>query len=253
MTVSEKSIFFVSDLHLGIPTYEKSRERETHFIRWIDQIENEMQALYIMGDLFDFWFEHKSVVPRGYIRLLARLAALRENGIPVFFFVGNHDLWMRDYFEKELDIPVYRKERIEILGGKKFYLAHGDGLGKGDVGYKFLKKIFTNPFFQALFRLLPADFAIGLANYWSRKSRFAQGEQAAPFKGAENERLVQFANQVLEDEKIDFFIFGHRHLPLNLELKNESKYFNLGDWLHHYSYAKFDGQDVQIHYFKPST
>lgn len=245
-----KKTYFASDFHLGASAKETSSVRERRIVRWLEMIKKDAAAIYLVGDVFDFWFEYKTVVPKGYIRLLGKLAELRDIGIPIYFFTGNHDMWMFDYFEKELDIPTYRAPIVREINGKTFFIGHGDGLGPGDTGYKFLKKIFNHPFNKWLFARLHPNFGIGLADYWSNRSRDSQPEENY-FLGEENEWLIAYANRKLETINADFFVFGHRHLPIDYTLKNgKSRYINMGDWLNHYSYAVFDGNDMQVQFFE---
>ncbi len=243
-------IFFASDFHLGIDARLTSTERERQIVRWLDQIKTEAAEIYLVGDVFDFWFEYATVVPKGYVRLLGKLAELRDAGIPIYFFIGNHDMWMFRYFEEELGIPIYRKPIVRELLGKTFFIGHGDGLGPGDHGYKFLKKVFANRFCQWLFARLHPNFGIGLANFWSGRSRHAnRGEEK--YLGDDKEWLLLYANRKLDEQPADFYIFGHRHLPLDCTLKNgHSRYINLGEWMHFNSYAVFDGKDLEIKFFE---
>lgn len=249
----QKKTYFASDFHLGITGKLSSRERERQIVRWLDRIEADAEAIYLVGDVFDFWFEYRTVVPRGYTRLLGKLAALRDRGIPIFFFTGNHDMWVFDYFEKELGIPTYREPIRREIHGKQFLIGHGDGLGPGDHGYKFLKKVFANPLCQWLFARLHPNFGFFLAQYWSGKSRDANpGEEV--FLGEEREWLLQYANEQLDKQDIDYFIFGHRHLPIDHMLKNNrSRYINLGEWLNYNSYAVFDGEELTLEFFEQPT
>lgn len=243
-------VYFVSDFHLGIDAHLSSRDREKKIVKWLLSIRDDARAVFLLGDLFDFWFEYKRVVPKGYVRLLGTLADMQDQGILVEVFTGNHDMWMFDYFEKELGIPVHNKPIIREISGKIFYLGHGDGLGPGDHGYKMIKRIFRSPLCQWLFARVHPNFGIGLANFWSSKSRNRQTSQEK-FSGKENEWLYQFCNEELKTESIDYFIFGHRHLPIDLLLDNNiSRYINLGDWIHHYSYACFDGQSLELLFFE---
>lgn len=206
--------------------------------------------LFLVGDMFDFWFEYKDVVPKGFVRILGKLAELTDNGIPVYFFIGNHDMWMRGYFEKELHIPVYDKPMVYEWNGKKFYIGHGDGLGPGDHGYKFLKKIFRNPVCQTLFGSLHPWLGIGIANYFSRKSRAKTGNDDAIWLGNENEWLVIYCNEILQKQHYDYFLFGHRHYPIDVPLAGgKSHYINLGDWITNFTYAVFDGDTVILKRF----
>lgn len=245
-----KKVFFASDFHLGNASEKVNADREKTIIRWLDSIQAEAEAIYLVGDLFDFWFEYKSVVPRGYVRLLGKLAELRDQDIPIYFFTGNHDMWMFDYFEKELGIPVYKKPIEREILGKQFYIGHGDGLGPGDHGYKFIKKVFANPICQWLFARLHPNFGFGLARFWSGKSREANPELEA-WRGEENEWLLTYANEQLGRIQPDFFVFGHRHLPIDYKLKNgTSRYINLGEWMNFNSYAEFDGESMTLKFFE---
>jgi UDP-2,3-diacylglucosamine hydrolase len=243
-------VYFVSDFHLGVDARLTSREREKKIVKFLQSIRDDAHTVFLLGDLFDFWFEYKRVVPKGFVRLLGTLAELKDRGIVVEVFTGNHDMWMFDYFEKELGIPVHKQPIKKEFSGKTFYLGHGDGLGPGDHGYKMIKRIFRSPVCQWLFARLHPNFGIGLANFWSSQSRNQQTGQKH-FLGKENEWLYQFCNEELLKEKVDYFIFGHRHLPIDLLLDNNiSRYINLGDWIHHYSYACFDGQSLQLLFFE---
>jgi len=243
---SSKKIFFLSDFHLGAPDHATSLEREKKIVRFLQSIQPEAERIFIVGDLFDFWFEYRKVVPKGYVRILGQLAALTDAGIPVEFFVGNHDMWMKDYFSKELNIPVYFEHRKYEFNGKKFIIGHGDGLGPGDHGYKFIKKIFRNKTCQFLFGLLPPAIGIGLADYFSRKSRAKTGTSDEVFENEEKEWLVQFCKSALKKEPVDYFIFGHRHLPLDITLNEKSRYINLGDWIKYDSYGVWDGNEMKL-------
>lgn len=245
-----KKVYFLSDFHLGVPDHAASIEREKKIITFLDIAKQDAAMIFIVGDLFDFWFEYRTVVPKGYVRVLGKLAELTDNQIPVHFFVGNHDMWMSGYFEKELNIPVFDACLKYEFNGKLFWIGHGDGLGPGDYGYKFLKKIFRNPVCRFLFGLLPPFFGITLANFFSRRSRIMTGRTDEQFLGEDKEWLVQYAKEKLKDEHIDFFIFGHRHLPINFDITANSKYINLGDWIRYFSYAEFDGNTVQLKYYK---
>jgi len=246
-----KKIYFASDFHLGTPTPEASRLREQKILRWLHSIENDAKSIYLVGDIFDFWFEYKTVVPKGAVRLLGKIAELSDRGIDIHFFVGNHDIWMFDYFPDELGITVHHQPIQIELNGKQFFVGHGDGLGPKDYGYKRLKKIFTNRLCQWLFGWLHPDIGMRIANHSSSASRTAQ---TAPeqFLGAEREWLLLYSNYKLKQlPAIDYFIFGHRHLPLDILLENQhSRYINLGEWFSQYTYAEFDGQDLHLKAFE---
>lgn len=245
-----KKIYFISDFHLGAPDYEESLEREKRIVRFLDEAKSDAAVIFIIGDFFDFWYEYKNVVPKGYVRILGKLAELTDSGILIYFFVGNHDMWMSGYFEKELNIPVYYDAKEFEFNGKKFLIGHGDGLGPGDHKYKFLKKIFRNPIAKAFFGAIHPSWGISLANYFSRKSREATGGVDEQFLGEDKEFLIVYCRDVLKKKHYDYFIFGHRHLPLDFKLNENSAYINTGEWIKNNSYAVFDGQKVSLLYYR---
>jgi UDP-2,3-diacylglucosamine hydrolase len=245
-----KKVYFLSDFHLGVPNHASSLEREKKIVAFLDKVKDSAAMIFVVGDLFDFWFEYRTVVPKGYVRILGKLAELTDNQIPVHFFVGNHDMWMSGYFEKELNIPVFFESKSYEFNGKKMLVGHGDGLGPGDHGYKFIKKVFRNPICQFLFGLLPPFFGISLANFFSKRSRIMTGVTDEHFLGEDKEWLVLYAKEKLKEEHFDFFVFGHRHLPIDLQLKSESRYINLGDWIKYNSYAEFDGTTIHLKYYQ---
>jgi len=246
-----KKIYFASDNHLGAPTKEASLPREKKFVAWLDTIKHDAAAIFLLGDLFDFWMEYKRVVPKGFTRTLGKLAEISDAGIPIYYFVGNHDLWMDGYFEEELNIPVYHKSQEFTFNNTSFFIAHGDGLGPGDKGYKRMKKVFTNPLCQWLFkRVLHPDFGMRIGHYMSVKNKLISGDEDATFLGNDKEWLVQYCKRKLEDKHRDYFVFGHRHLPLNIDLENNSKYVNLGDWISYYTYGEFDGENMELKEYK---
>ncbi len=247
---NEKKVYFLSDFHLGAPNKKASLQREKKIIQFLDSIKKDAETIFIVGDLFDFWYEYKRVVPKGYVRILGKLAELTDAGIPIHFFVGNHDMWMKDYFRTELGIEVYFEPTSFLFADKKFLIGHGDGLGPGDKGYKFLKKIFRNKFCQWLFGIIPPNIGIGLADFFSRTSRAKTGSSNEIFLGEENEWLVVYCKEVLRQKHYDYFIFGHRHLPLKIDLAQNSKYINLGDWIKYFSYAVFDGENLALKYYE---
>lgn len=242
----QKNIYFLSDFHLGAPSHAKSLERERLIVQFLDEIKDRAAEIFIVGDMFDFWYEYKYVVPRGYLRLLGKLATLSDAGIRLHFFVGNHDMWMNNYFQEELGMNVYFEPQAFEWSGRQFLIGHGDGLGPGDQGYKRLKKLFRNPFCQWLFGILPPRAGIGLANYMSRRSRAKTGSAEEIFLGADREWLIRYCLEQLEEKHYDYFIFGHRHLPIDYRLTDNSRYINLGDWISFFTYAVFDGRDVSL-------
>lgn len=242
-----KKIYFASDFHLGVPDEARSKDREQRIIAWMDRIFPETQELYLVGDVFDFWFEYQTVVPRGHVRLLAKIAQFTDAGIPVHYFTGNHDMWTFGYLEKELGVQLYRTPIERTYNGKKFYIGHGDGLGPGDHGYKFIKKVFSSKACQWLFARLHPNLGVGVANYFSRRSRIATGTTDEKFEGEDKEWLVIYCKELLARKHYDFLVFGHRHLPLDIGLQGGARYINLGDWLKYDSYGEFDGTTFTLH------
>ena len=247
---SQKKIYFISDIHLGTPSSEASLQREKKLIEFLDSIFNHTHQLFLVGDVFDFWFDYKTVVPKGFVRLFGKLAQFSDAGIPVHYFKGNHDMWLNGYFESELNFTIHNDNFEFQYAGKKFFVGHGDGKGPQDFGYKRLKKIFRNPISQWLFRWIHPDIGTAIALYWSKRSRYATGEKLEKFNGVENEWLVHYVRKKLEQNPADFYIFGHRHLPLDIKINENTQYINLGDWLHYQSYAVFDGEKLQLKYFE---
>jgi len=247
---NNKKIYFASDQHLGAPTAEASFPREQKFVAWLNEVKEDAAAIFLLGDLFDFWFEYKTVVPKGFVRVLGKLAEIKDSGIPIYFFVGNHDLWMKDYFEKELNIPVFHKPQEFTFNTTTLLIGHGDGLGPGDKGYKRMKKVFTLPLFQWMFKWLHPDLGMKLGQYMSVKNKLISGDEDAKYLGEENEWLVQYCKRKLETKHYDYFVFGHRHLPLEIDLEKDSKYVNLGDWIHYFTYGVFDGKTLTLNKYK---
>jgi len=246
-------IYFLSDFHLGAPNHTASLEREKLLVQFLDEIKHDAAEIFVVGDMFDFWYEYRKVVPKGYVRLLGKLAELSDSGISLHFFVGNHDMWMRDYLQTELNMPVYFEPKEFERAGKKFLIGHGDGLGPGDHGYKRLKKIFRNPVCQWLFGILPPVVGMGVANYMSRSSRAQTGASEEVFLGEDKEWLITYCKDRLQEKAFDFFIFGHRHLPIDYRLSvhgRESRYINLGDWIRYFTYAVFDGHQLSLHSYR---
>ena len=247
MSNNRQKTYFISDIHLGLPNHDKSLVREKLLVKLLDELKENTKTIYFVGDIFDFWWEYNHVVPSGYVRLLGKIAELSDAGIEIIFFTGNHDVWMKNYLKKELGITLRYKELKTEINGKKFFIAHGDGLGKGDKGYKLLKIAFTSKFLQWCYSRLHPNFSFWLASLWSQNRR--KKEKFYDFKGEENEILVQFAKDTLKTEYFDFFIFGHRHFPVMLNLGN-SKYANIGDWLINFTFLEFNGKELQQYTFK---
>jgi UDP-2,3-diacylglucosamine hydrolase len=241
-------LYFASDFHLGTGSYASTRQREDKLVLWLDTIKTDAAEVFLMGDVFDFWFEYKTVVPKGFIRLLGKLAELSDAGTKLYFFKGNHDMWMFDYFEIELNATIVSNELVIERSGKKFYLHHGDGLGPGDEMYKVLKKIFRSGFCQWLFARIHPNLGMGIANYWSRGSRISNSKKIDP-KPGEQEWLVTYSRELLQTTHYDYLIYGHRHLPFDIDLGDNSRYINLGEWVYNSQYAVFDGKDVKLEKF----
>ena len=241
-------IYFASDLHLGVPNKEKSLVREKLFVQWLEEIKSDAEAIYLLGDIFDFWFEYKKAVPKGYVRLLGKLAEFSDSNIPIHIFTGNHDMWLFDYLEDEINAHIYREPTEISLKGKRFFIGHGDGLGPGDNGYKLIKKIFKNKLCQWLFERIHPNLGISIAQYWSKKSRIANGEKDESLHG-DKEWLTQFCKEKMKTIEVDYFIFGHRHLPLEVDLGNNMTYINLGEWVNYNSYAVFDGKKLELKHY----
>jgi UDP-2,3-diacylglucosamine hydrolase len=241
-----KKVYFLSDFHLGAPNEIESRKREDRLVRFLQAARKDAGVIFIVGDIFDFWFEYKTVVPKGFVRLLGTLAQLSDEGIELHIFTGNHDLWMQDYLSKELNARIYFEPQPFTIQGKQFLIGHGDGLGPGDHGYKRLKKIFTNPLCQWLFRWLHPDAGIQLANYFSQQSRAKTGTADEIFLGEDKEWLILYTKEKAKTMDVEFFVFGHRHFAIDYKINEKSRYINLGDWIRLNTYAVFDGHDMQL-------
>jgi len=250
-SLGNKNIYFASDFHLGVPDYASSLQRERQIIQWLDSIKADAHSIYLLGDIFDFWFEYKHTILKCFVRLLGKLAELRDAGIPIYFFTGNHDMWMFDYFPKELGIPVFRGPQLLEVGKHKLLIGHGDGLGPGDQTYKVLKKFFNSKVCQWLFARLHPNLGITIANVWSRRSRITNTKREEKFQGEESEFLWVYCSELEKSTHHDFYIFGHRHLPLNLKVAPDSIYINLGEWVHFKTFAVYDGTNVELKEFKP--
>ncbi len=243
---TNNKIYFLSDAHLGLPNHKESLIREKLIVKWLDEIKNDAQEIYLVGDIFDFWFEHKRVVPKGFTRLLGKISEICDSGIPIHFFTGNHDLWIFNYLPKETGVILHRNEIIKEFNGKRFLIAHGDALGPKDTGFKILKKIFLNKFVQWFFKRLHPNFTMWIGINWSKSSRYYDKTENLKFLGEDKERLILYAKSKLEKEHFDFFIFGHRHVPMEILLSQSSKFINLGDWITNFTYAVFDGNDLNL-------
>jgi UDP-2,3-diacylglucosamine hydrolase len=245
-----KKIYFASDFHLGVPNLESSHAREKKICRWLESIRHDAAEIFLVGDIFDFWYEYYYTVPKGTVRLLGKIAEITDSGIPVHFFTGNHDLWMKDYFTQELNVQVHHAPITREFGGKKFYIGHGDGLGPGDNWYKILRAIFASKTCQWLFSRIHPNLAFYIARRSSKRSRVITGDSDEQFLGNENEWLFLYCRDYLKKENIDFFLFGHRHLPLDLDVDGKARYINLGEWFNYCTYAEFDGTQLSLKKFE---
>jgi len=234
------STFFISDAHLGSDSTKKERSKERKLLRFFDYVIQKGDRLFIVGDLFDFWFEYRSVVPRGFTRILCGLNRLSETGIELHYVAGNHDFWMRDYLEKEFKFTIHFDEVDWKYNGKRFYIFHGDGLAKDDTGYRLLKRVFRNRVNIFLFSLLHPDLGIPLAKWVSSISRRHTSRDVPP----PDDDYVSRAQQKF-NEGFDYAIFGHLHSP-RYQIRGKKVYINLGDWIENFSYAKFDEKNLQL-------
>jgi UDP-2,3-diacylglucosamine hydrolase len=244
----DKKVYFASDFHLGVPTAESSLIREKKIVDWLKRIKNDAYHIFLLGDIFDFWFEYKYTIPKGFTRLQGTFMELRDDGIPMTFFTGNHDMWMFRYFQEEFDIPVYRNPAKITINKKKFLIGHGDGLGPGDKKYKLIKKVFENPVCQWMFKWLHPDIAFKLATGLSKRSRIKNLDKDDKFK-ADDEWLFHYCEKIENQEHYDYYIFGHRHLPFIIDINTKSQYINLGDWVFSYTYGEFNNNEMHLRQF----
>lgn len=249
---SGKKAFFASDFHLGLALHDNpdEAERENRIIRWLDTIGPDAGILFLLGDIFDFWHEYRHVIPKGNIRLMGKLATMIDTGIPVYFFPGNHDMWMKDYFIREVGATICHEPAEWLIHDKKFFLGHGDGLGPGDAFYKLLKfGLFNNPAARFMFKWLHPDVGIGLAKLWSGTTRSRKHGKNETFLG-DREYLLQYCKKIERNAHHDFYVFGHRHLPIDVSVSTESRYINLGDWISQFHYGIFDGNNFLLEKFE---
>jgi UDP-2,3-diacylglucosamine hydrolase len=239
----EKKIFFASDFHLGLPAGSVPAEREKKIVKWINSVAPSAKEIYLIGDIFDFWWEYKLVVPKGFTRFLGAISSLTDAGIPVHFFTGNHDMWIGKYLVDECGVIIHTAPLITEFNGRVFYLAHGEGLGSRDVFYKILLSIFRNRPLQVLYSSLHPRIGMGIGHRWSLNSRLGKGI-SVPFLGEEKEDLIRFSKEKSEKDHIDYFLYGHRHIALTFKLKTGPEIFFLGDWIHGGYFAEWDGIDL---------
>jgi UDP-2,3-diacylglucosamine hydrolase len=238
-----KKVYFLSDFHLGNPINERSQKTEKKIVAFLNSIQSQTQALFLVGDVFDFWFEYRHVVPKGYTRLFGKLAEFHDAGIPIYYFVGNHDMWTFKYFTEEFGAIMFYEPQTFQIGQEQFYIGHGDGLGPGDYSYKFLKKIFRSRFMQWLFSIVPPVIGMGIAYKWSRTSRAGNKDDK---DWGDQEWLIQYCEDLAKNNRFQYYLFGHRHHLKDKTLHNGSRYVNLGDWLQFNSYGVYDGTTLEI-------
>ena len=238
-----KNVYFLSDAHLGSLAIEHGRMQERRLVRFLDSIKTKAAAIYLLGDMFDFWNEYRHVVPKGYTRFLGKVSELTDMGVEVHFFTGNHDIWTYGYLEQECGMTVHRKPSTVEIYGKVFYLAHGDGLGDPDSKFKLLRKMFHNHTCQALLNAIHPRWGMALGLNWAKKSRLKELANPCPYKGEDKEELVLFAkDQERQSNHRDYYIFGHRHIELDLMLSHTTRLLVLGDWIDNFTFGVFDGE-----------
>tara|TARA_B110000263_G_scaffold97404_1_gene85107 strand:+ start:3203 stop:3934 length:732 start_codon:yes stop_codon:yes gene_type:complete len=243
--LSNKKIYFASDFHLGSFDISDSHKREKMVISWLSSIEKDAKAIYLLGDIFDFWFEYKKVVPKGFVRLLGKLADLIDKGIDIHYVVGNHDMWMNDYLEQEIGLKLHFQEFIINEDNKLIFLGHGDGLGKGDYTYKLLKVIFSSNICKWMFSRLHPNFGISLGQAWSNKNKKRQEKLV----NEDKETLAGYCKEQQKNNPVDYYVFGHRHIPIDVKIDERCRYINLGDWIHHNTYAVYSDQKLELKKF----
>lgn len=241
-----KNVYILSDAHLGSLAIDHSRMHERRLVRFLDDIKHKASAIYLLGDMFDFWYEYKYVVPKGYTRFLGKLSELTDMGVEVHYFTGNHDIWMYGYLEEECGVILHKKPETVDIYGKVFYLAHGDGLGDPDSRFKFIRKVFHNRFCQHLFSSLHPRWGMWFGLEWARRSRMKRADaKEPPYMGEDKEELVLYTKEYMKTHPdIDFFIYGHRHIELDLMLSRKTRMMILGDWITQFTYAVFDGEHL---------
>ncbi|MDR2806112.1 MAG: UDP-2,3-diacylglucosamine diphosphatase [Dysgonamonadaceae bacterium] len=248
--MAKENVYFVSDLHLGSDLLEPPKTTEKRFVRWLDTIRDDAKALYLLGDIFDFWFEYKKTVPRGFTRFLGKIAEMHDSGVEIHFFTGNHDCWMFDYFQQELGIAVHTAPLRTTIGGKTFYLAHGDGLGDDSRSFHLIRFIFHNRTCQWMFARIPSRWGIGFAHGWSRHNRKKDIARPVGYLGEDKEHLALYSKQYIQEHPdTDYLIFGHRHILLDWRLNRKSRMLIIGDWMTYFSYAVFDGKELTLNQY----
>lgn len=244
--LTQKRTYFISDIHLGAPALNNNPEREKLFVDWLTDAGRDADEIYLLGDIFDFWYEYRKVVPRGFVRTLGKIAELTDRGIKVHYFTGNHDVWVYDYLPSETGVILHREPIIITLGDKTFYLGHGDGLDPNDKGYLLLKRLFTSKTAQFFFSRLHPNIALWFGHQWAKRSRISKGTLPEYVEDIEKEGAVQFARSFIHNPPVDYFIFGHRHIFHQKEIKPGVNVLFLGEWFNFFSFAVYDGKSVEL-------
>ena len=239
-----KNVYFLSDAHLGSLAVKHNRTQERRLVRFLDSIKDKAAAIYLLGDMFDYWNEYEYVVPKGFTRFLGKISELTDNGVEVHFFTGNHDIWTYGYLEQECGVILHRKPLMIDIYGKVFYLAHGDGLGDPDSKFKLLRQLFHNHTCQILFNAIHPRWGMWLGLTWAKNSRLKRADgKEAPYMGEDKEYLVKYTKQYMQTHTdIDYFIYGHRHIELDLMLSRKSRMMIIGDWIWQFTYVVYDGE-----------
>ncbi|MBQ3957661.1 MAG: UDP-2,3-diacylglucosamine diphosphatase [Bacteroidaceae bacterium] len=248
-----KEIYFITDAHLGSRGVPNNRQQEQRLVRFLDSIKERASAVYMLGDMFDFWYEYKMVVPRGFTRFLGKVSELTDRGVEVHFFTGNHDIWCGDYLQTECGVILHREPLCTDLFGKRFYIAHGDGMGDPSRTFRLLRAIFHSRVCQTLFSSLHPRWGVDFGLAWAKRSRLKHGREGGdpPYLGENREHLVRYAKAYLQQHPdINFFIFGHRHIELDLMLSHSTRLMILGDWITQWTYAVFDGETMRMENFE---
>ncbi|MBC6399405.1 MAG: UDP-2,3-diacylglucosamine diphosphatase [Ekhidna sp.] len=243
-----KKLYFASDFHLGVPNREESLKREKQIVKWLDKISSDASSVFLLGDLFDFWFEYKKAIPKGFVRFQGKMAELSDSGIPIHILKGNHDMWMSDYFRDELGVNIHENPILLNVGERKFMIGHGDGLGKGNCTFKFFTAVFRSKPGRWLFSIIHPNLGVSMAQFWSKISAEKSKIKDKLFLG-EKERLFQFSKNIELKTHHDYYIFGHRHLSLEMDISKSSTYFNLGEWFSEGHYLEFDGRQALLKHF----
>ncbi len=248
ITISLKNndkAYFLGDFHFGSPNHKQSKKRELKILSFLNSIESDLKELFLLGDIFDFWYEYKEVVPKGFTRFLGKISQLSDKGINIHLILGNHDMWVLDYFQKELGMNVHH-DIIKIrINNNLLMVGHGDGIGKGDFGYKFLKLIFKNKILRFLYRCIHPDIGIKLGIFLSNRKKIGTKDYSI----SNNERIYNYCKQIESNSHHDYYIFGHSHQSIERKINNNSKYINVGDWIKNSNYLVIKNEQIKLKRF----